>query len=114
IFSVMCFRMIGRVVIIIITVEYVMIYARKVKKNPELSIMYKFDQKRNFGEQAKEQTLNNRQLLIISVLGLTIIGLALGVMFFDWYITEIAGLFLLMGLIIGFIGKISIIDIDEA
>src|SRR5699024_6864629 len=64
-FSGMGFRMIVWVVFLLITVVYVMIYARKVKKNPELSIMYKFDQKRIFGEQAKEQTLNNRQLLII-------------------------------------------------
>ena len=113
-FSGMGFRMIVWVVFLLITVVYVMIYARKVKKNPELSIMYKFDQKRIFGEQAKEQTLNNRQLLIISVLGLTIIGLALGVMFFDWYITEIAGLFLLMGIIIGFIGKLRVNEIAEA
>src|SRR5699024_3870900 len=113
-FSGMGFRMIVWVVFLLITVVYVMMYARKVKKNPELSIMYKFDQKRNFGEQAKEQTLNNRQLLIISVLGLTIIGLALGVMFFDWYITEIAGLFLLMGVIIGFIGKLRVNEIAEA
>src|SRR5699024_10543829 len=113
-FSGMGFRMIVWVVFLLITVVYVMIYARKVKKNPELSIMYKFDQKRNFGEQAKEQTLNNRQLLIISVLGLTIICLALGFIFFDMYITEISGLFLLMGIIIGFIGKLRVNEIAEA
>lgn len=114
-FSGMGFRMIVWVIYVSITIAYVMLYARKVKKNPTSSIMYEFDQKRTFDEDhTEDEQLTTRQSVIIAVLGLTIVGIASGVMFFDWYITEIAAVFLLMGIVIGFIGKLSVNGITHA
>lgn len=114
IFSGLGFRVLAFLLIVLISIGYVMIYARKIKKNPQASSMYEVDLKRsvNTAEQ-KEYTLTSRQLVIIGVLFLTIIGLAVGVTVFEWYITEIAGLFLLMGIVVGFIGKFRINEMAE-
>lgn len=55
-----------------------------------------------------------RHCFIIGVLALTIVGLAIGVTFFDWYIKEIAAMFLLMGILVGIIGKLRVNQIAEA
>src|SRR5699024_12001318 len=100
--------------IVSVSVAYVMIYARKVKKNPEISSMYTINLKRNTNTyDQKEYKLTKRQSAIIVVLLLTIVGLAFGVTIYEWYITEIAGVFLLMGIIVGFIGKLIINEIAD-
>lgn len=115
-FSGMGIRIIAWFIFVIISVAYVMIYANKVKKNPESSIMYKVDKQRDIdgSGQTQLQSLTTRQYIIIGTLIVTIIGLAIGVTRFDWYITEIAGLFLLMGILVGFIGKLKINQIAES
>lgn len=114
-FSGIGFRIVVWFVFVAVTIAYVMVYARKVKKNPQSSIMYEFDQTRTIGEDEREnERLTTRQMLIIIVLGITIIGLAGGVMFLDWYITEIAGLFLLMGIVIGIVGKLRVNEMSDA
>ncbi|MBT2215467.1 putative basic amino acid antiporter YfcC [Virgibacillus dakarensis] len=115
-FSGMGFRFIVWFIFVAISIAYVMIYANKVRKRPEISMMYQVDQQRDvdLSIQKQQQKLNLRQSLIIGALILTIIGLAIGVTFFDWYIMEIAGLFLLMGVIVGFIGKLRVNQIAEA
>jgi len=115
-FSGMGFRFVVWFIFVSVSIAYVMIYANKVRKRPEISMMYQVDQQRNIEHSVQEQaqTLNLRQSLIIGMLILTIIGLAIGVTFFDWYIMEIAGLFLLMGVIVGFIGKLKVNQIAEA
>src|SRR5690625_979194 len=55
-----------------------------------------------------------RQSMIIGVLILTVIALAVGVTVYDWYITEIAGLFLLMGIIVGIIGNLRVNEIARS
>src|SRR5699024_6284711 len=113
-FSGIEFRIIAWLIIVSVSVAYVMIYARKVKKNPEISSMYTFDLKRNTNtSDQKEYKLTKRQSAIIIVLLLTIVGLAFGVTIYEWYITEIAGVFLLMGIIVGFIGKLRINEIAD-
>src|SRR5690625_4727476 len=115
-FSGIGFRLIAWFVFVIISVTYVIMYARKIKKNPAISSMYEFDKQRNVEELKpdNEKTLDARQALILAVLGITVVGLAFGVTMFDWYITEISGLFLLMGIIVGFIGKLRVNEIAQA
>jgi uncharacterized ion transporter superfamily protein YfcC len=98
-----------------VTILYVCLYARKVKKDPTKSIMYKEDLKREVNEQTLEQnTLSKRQIAILVVLILTIIGLALGVVLEGWYVTEIASLFLIMGIIAGMIGRKRVNEMAHA
>jgi len=113
-FSGLGFRVVAWIGFVIISVGYVTLYARKIKKNPQLSIVYELDQKRHLDIQQEEQSLTMRQSMIIGVLILTVIALAVGVTVYDWYITEIAGLFLLMGIIVGIIGNLRVNEIARS
>ncbi|GGA78938.1 YfcC family protein [Ornithinibacillus halotolerans] len=112
-FSGMGVRFVFWFIFVGVTILYVMNYARKVKKNPKLSLMYEEDLKRETSI-AKQQTLSKRQVAILIVLALTVIGLALGVILEGWYVTEIASLFLIMGIIVGFIAKMRMNQIAQA
>lgn len=114
-FSGMGVRIVFWFIFVGISIGYVMLYAKKIKKDPEKSLMYKDDQKNFLGMdiQNQEARLSFRHILIIIVLGLTLIGLALGVTLLDWYVNEIAALFVIMGLLVGFIGKMKLNQIAE-
>lgn len=115
-FSGMGVRFVFWLIFVGISIAYVMIYANKVKKNPEISLMYEDDQKEalNEPETGIVERATKRHALIIGVLGLTLIGLALGVIFLDWYVNEIAALFFIMGLVVGLIGRLPLNRIADA
>ncbi|MUK90192.1 putative basic amino acid antiporter YfcC [Ornithinibacillus sp. L9] len=114
-FSGMGVRFIFWFIFVAVSIIYVMMYARKIKKDPTKSIMYKEDLQRKIDpEVMNQQSLTKRQAVILGVLVLTIIGLALGVILQGWYITEIAALFLVMGVVVGIIGKLKVNQIAEA
>ncbi len=75
--------------------------------------MYKIDKQRNFDDSLDGHytKLTGRQAIIIGLLVATIIILAIGVIYFDWFIMEIASLFLIMGIIAGFVGKLRVNEI---
>ncbi|KMY54069.1 C4-dicarboxylate ABC transporter permease [Bacillus sp. FJAT-27231] len=114
-FSGMGVRFVMWVIFVAFSVAFVMMYAKKVKKNPEKSLMYKIDKKRNFDDSLNQKytKLTVRQGIIIGLLLVTIIILAIGVIYFGWYIVEIASLFLIMGIIAGFVGKLRVNQIAE-
>lgn len=114
-FSGMFVRIVFWFVFVGISIAYVMFYAIKIKKNPQKSIMYKEDKDRDH-EPSKEQEVmfTVRHGLIIATLVLTLVGLALGVIFLDWYVNEIAALFVIMGVIAGIIAKMSPNQIAES
>lgn len=113
-FSGMGVRCIFWLVYLGVSIAYVMIYARKVKNDPLKSIVYEEDQKREKTNALDQPTLSKRQIVILAILILTLVGLALGVTLQGWYITEIAGLFLLMGVLIGIVGKMKMNKIAES
>jgi len=97
------------------SITYVMFYAKKVKKNPKISIMYEEDQDRqiNISQESEHTSMSKRHILIIAILILTLITLALGVILIGWYIQEIAALFIIMGILVGLVGKLRLNQIAE-
>ncbi|WP_257349746.1 YfcC family protein [Pseudalkalibacillus decolorationis] len=90
----------------IVTVLYIYFHAMKVKKNPELGEYGKY------GRQTKTTPDKNfkisiRHRIALFVLLLSFIVLIYGVIKFGWYISEIGGLFLFSGIIMGIIGGLS-------
>jgi uncharacterized ion transporter superfamily protein YfcC len=83
------------------TIAWVMVYAAKIKKDPGKSPMHEFDERRR-RELKEEQdaisrfTWRHGACLVILLIG--IVFMIAGVILFQWYIKEIAGLFLAMGL----------------
>lgn len=70
---------------------FVVLYARKTRKAPQQQA------------QVEAEPLTGRQIAILCVLLLTVIALILGVTLWGWYMPEITGLFLGMGILCGII-----------
>ncbi|MGM9973705.1 MAG: YfcC family protein [Clostridiaceae bacterium] len=101
-----------------VTAVYLMVYAKKVKKNPESSIMFEEDEKRRqelhltSQEEEKEITLRQKLVLLALLLGMGLI--VFGVLRYEWYINEIAGIFIALGILAGLVNKMSANDIAES
>ena len=114
-FSGMGLRAVLFVVMNIVTIPYVMWYANKVRKNPELSTVREEDLLYNSHLKLQETpviTLRHKLVLVLFVA--TIATVVLGVLKFDFYINEMAGLFLLCGILAGIIGGLSSGEIADA
>ncbi|MGE9921877.1 YfcC family protein [Acidaminococcus fermentans] len=101
-FSGMGLRAVLFVVMNIVTIPYVMWYANKVRKNPELSTVREEDLLYNSHLKLQETpVINLRHKLVLVLFVATIATVVLGVLKFDFYINEMAGLFLLCGILAG-------------
>jgi len=102
-----------------IAVAVVMLYAARVRRNPKLSPTFDEDQerRREFALDAVpadrvRMTVRHKAVLLLFLLGLVL--LVVGILKYKWYIEEIAGLFLALGLIGGVIGRVKGDDIARA
>lgn len=104
-------RMIAWVVLTAVAITWVVIYARRVKKNPESSITFEDDiaKKVEFAadESALDAEFTGRQKGVLAVF---IAGMCLiiwGLVTQGWYMNEISAVFLAMGLLAGVIAGFS-------
>ncbi len=109
-FSGIGFRFVIWVVFLVVSVYYVMRYAKKIKDKPELSIVadLELEERKNNTLDATEEIklLPKHHLIFLTlVAGFTVI--IFGVYKYEWYIDEIAAVFLGMGIISGFIGRLG-------
>ncbi|WP_243291598.1 TIGR00366 family protein [Bacillus sp. FJAT-47783] len=114
IFSGMGLRIILFIIFLTVSIGYVMRYAKKVKEDPTRSLVYQEDQKLNEFTKKEKTELTSQHKAIFIVLLATLVFLAFGVIKLKWFIPEIAGLFLLMGIMIGLVGKMSLNEIAES
>lgn len=87
-------------------------YASKVLKNPRLSLTYEEDLERrenlllDLSRQEKVVlTRAHKRVLILFLFGMAL--LVFGILKFKWYIMEIAGLFLALGILSGIVGSLK-------
>jgi len=88
-----------------VCITFVMIYAAKIKKNPKLSPVYELDLERTatVGDDGGDiSAWNWHHSAVLAIFGTGIVVLVLGILIKHWYIEEIAGLFMAMGLAAGF------------
>lgn len=104
-------RMIAWVVLTAVAITWVVLYARRVKKNPESSITFEDDiaKKVEFAadESALDAEFTDRQKGVLAVF---IAGMCLiiwGLVTQGWYMNEISAVFLAMGLLAGVIAGFS-------
>ncbi|WJY26461.1 MULTISPECIES: YfcC family protein [Sporosarcina] len=112
IFSGLWLRIIFWVIFLSISIWYVMRYALKVKKDPTKSLVYGIGEPIEPAGSIEEMT--GRHKIIFLILLASLVGLAIGVIQFGWYLTEISGLFLLMGISMGLVGRMKLDEIAEA
>lgn len=117
IFSGSGYRLVCWFILTTTLVGVVLWYAARVKRTPTLSPMYEADAywREHCTESQADDTADashrTRHTLILLLLLLTVIVLVVGVMHFDWYITEISALFLAMGIFSGYLYGMSTDDI---
>ena len=102
------YRMIVWAVMTIISIVFVMMYAGRIEKDKTKSPVYEIDKQRS-----KELLTNDEQpsftlkrKLVLILLFLSIVFLVVGVNIWDWYINEIAGLFIALGIISAIIARL--------
>lgn len=109
-FSGIEFRSVVWFITTVVGTLFIMIYAMKVKKNPTISPVYESDQIKRKDLQKLEDkpgdfTISHK--IILSTLALSIGVIIWGVLTQGFWISEIAAVFLAVGLISGIIGKLS-------
>ncbi len=101
----------------LLAIWFVQRYAAKVKQNPHISITFKQDQSRKSQLQKElaqiTPQLDVRHKMVLGIFTLSMLILVAGVMWFQWYINEIAALFIATGIVVGVVGRLTIDQITD-
>lgn len=117
IFSGWGFRTVVYIVVLAAGILYVMSYAKKVKKDPTKSLVYSEGKEGqlNFTDADMDNyVLSKRHIVIVVLFALTIAINVFGIFQYDWFLTELAANFFVVGIIIGFVGGLKLNDIFDA
>ncbi len=104
-------RVIALVVLTAIAVAWVMMYARRIKRDPRLSVAYSDDieKRKEFSVDASllesEFTASQRAVIGIFILGLA--AIVWGLVTQGWYMNEISAVFLAMALLSGIVSGMN-------
>ncbi|WP_010530297.1 YfcC family protein [Lentibacillus jeotgali] len=117
VFSGIGFRLTIFIIAIVTAVLYIMRYAKKVQQDPMNSLVYADDQeKRNLyqhQDQVDEKHMSTRQQYA-AVTALIFFGiLVYGVIGQGWFMIEMAGLFIIMGTVVGLIAGLTLTEVCE-
>ncbi len=100
----MGYRVIVWLIATAVVITWVMLYARRIARDPTRSPMYALDQVRRAELAAAQEAATHftwRHAIVLVALATTIVVMILGSVLWDWYLYEIAGLFLGLGLSAG-------------
>ena len=118
-YSGLWYRIIVWVIGTTIAIIVVMRYAAKIHKNPEKSPTFDEDleKRKNLDLDGTRQervklTWAHRRVLYLFLLGMTL--LVFGILKYKWYINEIAGLFLALGIFSGILGRLRSEEVAKA
>ena len=118
VFSGLGFRLILFVVVITVTILFIMRHAKKVKDNPSYSLVYEDDREKRatYKDITQQEPLmaTNRQKIGIAVVLLFFVILVYGVITQGWFMVEMSGLFIIMGIVVGLITGLNTQEICEA
>ena len=109
VFSGIGYRLIVWVATTSVTILFLMWYAARVKQNPTLSPTYVLDQTRRQEQPAHIglDRMTGRHKAVLAIFALSLAAMVIGVVKFDWYIDEIAALFLSMAIVVGIVGRLG-------
>jgi uncharacterized ion transporter superfamily protein YfcC len=105
------YRLVVWIIANIPAIAFVMWYANRIKARPELSPLYAEDAERrknlDLGDFERFEGLTSTHKVVLWMFLLTLVVMIFGVTQYKWYIEEIAALFLVMGILIGIVGRLS-------
>jgi len=110
-FSGLIYRGISWLVIMLVGILLVMRYATRIKRNPAASPVYELDQARIQAEkteptEAVKFNIRHRLIVLFSIAAILI--MIWGVMRYQWFIREIAAIFLGLGIVVGVTAQLSV------
>jgi uncharacterized ion transporter superfamily protein YfcC len=119
VFSGMTLRILAFVAILAVGIVYVVRYALKVRRNPELSLMLgdakELEKQQRYVHSATDSAMTatlRQKLAAVAVFGF--FGLLVwGVLEQGWFMMEMAGLFVIMGIVVGLIAGLKTAEICE-
>jgi uncharacterized ion transporter superfamily protein YfcC len=106
-------RLILWVIVTALTVWYILKYANKIKKDPTASLVYKIDgvvkplYELNINNETSIPKLEGKTKLLLLIYIMTFLTMIGGVVFLDWWTTEMSTLFLGAAILIGVITRIK-------
>lgn len=104
-------------VLLTLSTTFVMLYARRIKKDPARSVLWGAD---TLAEEIRTQSVGvapvftTRHKAVLLVLAATLVTLAVGVTAFGWFLPELSALFILMGILVGVIARLGANGTAEA
>ena len=111
VFSGMGYRLVVWAAATFVTIAFLMWYAARVKRNPALSPTYVLDQaKRQEMPEAsahEHERMTGRHAAVLGIFALTLGAMVVGVVWYGWFIDEIAALFLAMAIVVGLVGRLG-------
>ena len=102
-------RVIVWLTLTLVGIGMVMMYARSILKDPKRSPVYDLDRNRDdlTAPETSPGAFTRSDSLIIALFGAGIVLLIYGVYQWSWFIDELTGLFLTLGVLAAFIGRLS-------
>jgi uncharacterized ion transporter superfamily protein YfcC len=110
VFSGMGYRLIVWAAATFVTIAFLMWYAARVKRNPSLSPTFVLDQAKRLEHPvavSSDDRMTGRHAAVLAIFALSLGTMVIGVVKYDWFIDEIAALFLAMAIVVGLVGRIK-------
>ncbi len=111
VFSGIGFRLIVWALATAVTIIFLMWYAARIKKNPQLSPTFALDQERRLHSQHDDLSdfsgMTGVHKAVLWLFLSTLVAMVVGVVKYDWFINEIAALFLVMAIVVGVVARLS-------
>jgi uncharacterized ion transporter superfamily protein YfcC len=110
------FRIVIWLISTVSMIVFVARYAAKVRKDPRRSPVYDLDQARRKDFHVAtnvEAPFTRSHQFVLATFAAAILFLIVGILKFGWYINEIGALFLGLGILCGFMGKLTLTEITD-
>lgn len=118
VFSGIGLRIVLFIVVLTVGVLFLMRYAKKVQQDPLNSFVYEDDEEKRELYKNKEdievRSMTARQKYASIAALLFLVGLVYGVLNLGWFMVEMAGLFIFMGIVVGKISGLNATEISDA
>lgn len=109
VFSGMGYRLVVWACATLVTIAFLMWYAARVKRNPALSPTFVLDQAKRQEQPValSLERMTRRHAAVLAIFALALGVMVVGVVKYEWFVEEIAALFLGMAIAVGLVGRIG-------
>jgi uncharacterized ion transporter superfamily protein YfcC len=118
-FSGIGYRVISWAISTAVAILFLLWYVKRLSKNPKISPTYNEDEERRKNEHFdviynNDNHFSLKHKTVLITFALSLIMLVIGVVELGWYIEEIAGMFFIMGIVVGIIGGLKSDELIKA